>query len=106
VSSAEFQRMEQALFLLESAVDMIPYVSWDNMFANDYGARVCLTVAARQLRASAFLAFIAYYPESRILLRSVYESASLARVLAKDPDLAERWLRKHRMRAMTELRTR
>jgi hypothetical protein len=35
-----------------------------------------------------------YYSEIGLVLRGAYESASLGRMLAKDPEKAERWLRK------------
>jgi len=44
--------------------------------------------------AAVHLLLFGYYSEVRCLLRASYESAGLGRMLAKEPDKAERWLRK------------
>ena len=63
-------------------------------YANDTSAFACLIRSYRSLRAASTLLLCGYYGEVRHLLRGVYESASLSRMLAKEPDLAEKWLRK------------
>jgi hypothetical protein len=86
--------MGEAIQLLGAAVELAPDVTVDDLFANDLAARACMTMACRQLQAAATLLFNAFYSEARVLLRTVYESAGLARMLARDPEMAEKWFRK------------
>jgi hypothetical protein len=59
---------------------------------NVVGALACFTRALRGIRAAALLAMAGLYIESRGYIRDIYESASLARMLAKRPDKADAWL--------------
>lgn len=51
--------------------------------------------ALSALKAAVALAVAGYYTEVEVLLRSAYESASLGRMLAKEPGLADEWLTKN-----------
>ena len=89
-----FDRMKQAVNLLGEGLGLAPRPPWSSVFPNDLSALACLSRAYRQLRAAAALLMWGYYGEVRMVLRGVYESAALARMLAKEPMLAEKWLRK------------
>ncbi|MGH3856178.1 MAG: hypothetical protein ACRDR6_22360 [Pseudonocardiaceae bacterium] len=90
----EMAQVTCALNLLGRGLSLLPQLSWSDVFANDLSAAVCLGRAYRQLRAAVTVMMSGYYAETRALLRSVYESAGLARLLAKEPAMAEQWLRK------------
>lgn len=62
-------------------------------FANELGGTVALARTGMQMRAAYILAAHGFNAEVRNLLRSAYESAGLARVIAKDGQIAERWLK-------------
>ncbi|MGP3924770.1 hypothetical protein [Streptomyces sp. 8N616] len=66
----------------------------DTTFPNDLAASACMNRAFRQLEAATVLLSYGFYAEIRNLLRSVYESAGLGRTLAKEPWMADKWLRK------------
>ena len=87
-------RMGYVIGLLGEGLGLAPRPEWDRVFANDLSALACLGRAYRQLRAAAALAHLGYYAEVRLILRAVYESAALSRMIAKEPALAEKWLRK------------
>jgi len=53
-----------------------------------------LARAVQGVRAAAMLCMHGFYTESRVMIRSAYEAAALARTLAHDGPTAERWLRK------------
>jgi hypothetical protein len=57
-------------------------------------ALTCLGRAYRQVRGAALLAHFGYYQETQALLRGAVEAGGLARILAHDPAMSERWLRK------------
>lgn len=71
-------------------VDRFPF---DETFENDLAAAVALARSYRQLQAAWVVTSHGFLAEARNLVRSVYESAGLARVLAKDPKLADQWIR-------------
>src|SRR5438874_1901765 len=60
---------------------------------NDLAAVTLLARALTELSAALHLSVSGFHSEIASIIRGPYESAGLARVLAKDPDLAERWLR-------------
>ncbi|MDJ0466806.1 hypothetical protein [Streptomyces sp. H27-C3] len=51
--------------------------------------------ACEQLEAATVMLSYGFYGVVRNILRSVYESAGLGRTLAKDVDMADKWLRKN-----------
>lgn len=71
---------------------------------NEVAALACYTRAFRSLRAAALLATDGLYHEARTQLRDVYESAGLARMLAKRPDKADEWLVRQRWVKDNEVR--
>ncbi|NNG34923.1 hypothetical protein [Nakamurella aerolata] len=79
------------LGLLRWAIEyaMPPKEAW---FPNTIAAVACFSRAYQGLQASTWLALHGFYTEARIAIRSVYESAGLARMLAHDTELAEKWL--------------
>jgi len=93
-ANEDWKRMSHSVKMLCWAVNSAPTVVWEDQFANDFCAHACLTMACRQLQATQVLLLHSFYSEARILLRTVYESAGIARMLAKEPELADRWLRK------------
>jgi hypothetical protein len=88
------ERMGHAVDLLGEGLAMVPRPDWEHSFPNEFSAVACLGRVYRQLRAATTLALWGYYAEVRLVLRAVYESAALSRMLAKEPLLAEKWLRK------------
>jgi hypothetical protein len=65
-----------------------------NMFANDLAALSSLIRAYHGIQAGANLAILGFPNECRIIMRSNYESAGLARMLAHNAERAEKWMRK------------
>ena len=59
---------------------------------NVLAALSCYTRAFRGIRAATLLATNGLYLEARVYGRDVYESAGLARMLAKRPEKADQWL--------------
>jgi hypothetical protein len=87
-------RMNTALMLLQEGLMLVPKSAWPDVFPNNLAALACLARAYRQLRGAFTLTIWGYCAEARVLLRSAYESAALARMLGKDPSRAEKWIRK------------
>lgn len=88
----QYGLLVRVLGLMRWPLEVAPQ-RWDLTFANDFSALACFTRAYRQLRAAALLADHGYYSEVGTLLRAVYESAALGRLLAHTPEEADRWLR-------------
>jgi hypothetical protein len=89
-----FKDMNVAISLLGDGLALIPRPQWDEAFPNDVAAFACLVRSYRALRGASSLLLLGYYGEVRVILRSFYETATLSRMLAKEPQLAEKWLRK------------
>jgi len=62
--------------------------------SNELAAVAGIARAIHTIRAAATLCLHGFYTESRVMMRTAYESAALARTLAHDHKLADRWLRK------------
>ncbi len=62
--------------------------------SNELAAVAGISRAVHTVRAAATLCLHGFYTESRVMIRTAYESAALARTLAHDQELADRWLRK------------
>jgi hypothetical protein len=77
-------RANKALSLCSAGLLLVPQIEWQAVYPNDFAALACLARAFRQLRASYMLMISGYLAEVRILLRAVYESSGLARMLAHD----------------------
>ncbi len=92
--TTEYRRATLAVSMFGAGLRMMPPLTPESTFANVLGGQACLHLAQRQLRAAVHLLLFGYYSEVRCLLRASYESAGLGRMLAKEPDKAERWLRK------------
>ncbi|MFJ4271748.1 hypothetical protein ACIP29_14455 [Streptomyces coelicoflavus] len=88
--SAWFGRAMALLHFGTFRVDRFPF---DETFENEIAAAAALARSFTQLRAAWVVTSHGFLAETRNLLRSVYESAGLARVLAKDPKMADQWLR-------------
>jgi hypothetical protein len=88
------ERLYECLDLLAWALESGSDSSRVSPFANDLGALACFTRAYRGLRASTSLCMLGYYVDAEAAIRTVYEAAGLGRMLAKEPDLADKWLRK------------
>jgi hypothetical protein len=86
-------RANKALSLFSAGLFMVPAIEWQAVYPNDFAALACLARAFRQLRAAHMLMVGGYLAEVRVLLRAVYESSGLARMLAHDETRAEKWLR-------------
>ncbi|QUC61955.1 hypothetical protein IOD14_37185 [Streptomyces sp. A2-16] len=83
----------RAMAMLHYGAFSIERFPFEETFENDLAAAVALARSYRQLQAAWVVTAHGFLAEARNLLRSVYESAGLARVLAKDPKLADRWIR-------------
>ncbi|MGW5096017.1 hypothetical protein ACWEQ1_15000 [Streptomyces nodosus] len=83
----------RAMAMLHYGAFAIERFPFDETFENDLAAAVALARCYRQLQAAWVVTTHGFHAEARNLLRSVYESAGLARVLAKEPKLADQWLR-------------
>lgn len=81
------------LDLIAYMIDMFTYnINQTEKATNVVGALACYTRAFRGIRAATILATSGLYLESRVYARDIYESASLARMLAKRPDKADSWM--------------
>ncbi|HEY9562629.1 MAG TPA: hypothetical protein VIR30_02565 [Nocardioides sp.] len=84
--------IHSALVLIALGLEHESPHPWDGTFANEFGAIACFSRSHGSLRAATALAVSGYYTDVEPLLRSAYESASLGRMLAKQPELADKWL--------------
>lgn len=73
--------------LLENPIDDVTASG-----VNEVASVTAFTRAFSAIRAATVVAVHGYYIDARALVRTVYESAGLARMLAKLPDKAEKWL--------------
>jgi hypothetical protein len=88
------QRIYYGLDLVEVVINMIADAFNEGPRATNLLAAVaCYTRAFRGIRTATLLATSGLYLEARVYARDVYESSSLARMLAKRPDKADEWLR-------------
>jgi hypothetical protein len=91
---SSFERMVELIGLLGQGISLAPRLPWTDVYPNDLSALACLSRAFRQLRSAVTLMMNGYCPEARVMLRGAYESSALARMLAKDLDSADKWLRR------------
>jgi hypothetical protein len=92
----EAELVGRAMALFHYATHAQTVFPLETTFPNDLAASACMNRAFRQLEATTVLLGYGFYAEIRNLLRSVYESVGLGRTLAKEPDMADKWLRKDR----------
>lgn len=66
----------------------------DGIGANALAGSACFGLAHRHLRAALMLLHYGYYESVPPLLRAAFESAECGQYLSKDPDAADRWVRR------------
>jgi hypothetical protein len=86
--------LRAGLYLMRLALSWAPQ-PWTSTAVNDFAAVACFTRCYRQIRAATLLAMFGYYSEVSTVLRGAYESGSLGRYLAHEPEKAEKWLEKN-----------
>ena len=94
LSDSRSTRMTTAVNLLGEVIALTPRPQWTDMFPNDLAGLACHARSYRDLRAAVTLLTYGYYGQARAVLRGVYESATIGRKLAKEPELAEKWIRR------------
>jgi hypothetical protein len=87
------QLIGRGLLLFGSLLNSAPR-PWTLTGSNDLSAVACFARAFRQFRAATLLAHMGYYSEVTTVLRSGYESASVGRYLAREPQKADKWIEK------------
>ena len=88
-------RLDQINFGLSLAAHVLRDNPIDDVTAvgvNEVASQIAFTRALSAIRAAVTVAVHGYYADARALVRTVYESAGLARMIAKSPAEAERWL--------------
>lgn len=86
-------RIAAALDLLAHPLAQLGPEDAEPLAPNVVVSVACLASAFRGLRAATLLALTGYPSEARSVVRRTYEAAGLARMLAHEPALAERWLK-------------
>jgi hypothetical protein len=93
-ASPVLTQIAEALSLLaEGLVNASPKEN-EPLAPNVVAGITCLASAFRGIRAATLLALNGYATEARTIIRRTYEAAALSRMLAREPRLAEKWLRK------------
>ncbi|QKW13034.1 hypothetical protein [Verrucosispora sp. NA02020] len=92
VSAAHLDQINFGLFLAAHILLENPIEDVAAAGVNEVASCVAFTRAFSAIRAATVVAVHGYYVDARALVRTVYESAGLARMLAKLPDKAEKWL--------------
>lgn len=87
-------RIAQGLGLIGQPLAQLGPPAGDRLSPNVIAGVACLASAFRGLRAATLLAMNGYPSEARAIVRRTYEAATLARMLAHEPALAEKWLKK------------
>ncbi|HEX5405068.1 MAG TPA: hypothetical protein VFX16_22520 [Pseudonocardiaceae bacterium] len=102
---ARLPQVNQGLDLIAYVIDLSAASMNDGtQTSNELAAVSCYTRAFRALRAATILALEGLYLEARVYIRDVYESAGLARMLAKEPRKADDWLQRERWVKDNEVR--
>lgn len=83
--------LRQGLFLYRYLLDLARR-PWEETRSNDLSASACFTRAYRAVRGATLLCVFGYYDEVPTVLREAYESAAMARYLARQPEIADKWL--------------
>lgn len=90
--TAEFTNLDELMEIIEAALRAAHDPNPDHWFPNSISAHALLLRAYQGLQAAANLCALGFYVEATGLVRTVYESAGLARSLAHSPDRAEEWV--------------
>lgn len=93
VADPYLPHIRTGLFLLRSMLVTAPRPT-EVTFVNDLAAVACFTRLYRQIRAATLMVAFGYYSEVPTVLRGAYEAGALGRYLAKEPEKAEKWLKK------------
>lgn len=93
IAEPYLSHIRNGLFLLRWMLDKAPRPTEDT-FINDLAAAACFTRVYRQIRAATLMVVFGYYSEVPTVLRGAYEAGALGRYLAKEPQKAEKWLKK------------
>lgn len=91
-TAAAFASLHQILGLIEWALHAVETPDRVQWFPNNIAAQACLIRAYQGIQAAANLCALGFYVEARTIMRTIYETAGLARALAHKPEVAERWL--------------
>jgi hypothetical protein len=94
-NQVELKQLGLAMSLLHYAVYAQQEFPYETTFPNDIASAACMAQAFEQLEAATVMLSYGFYGAVRNILRSAYESAGLGRTLAKDPAMADKWLRKN-----------
>jgi len=81
--------------LIEFGLNRASEADKQALFSNVVAGLSGLIRASQGLQAAAMLAVFGFYTEARATIRGVYESAGVARMLAHDPEVSEKWMRKN-----------
>src|SRR3546814_13377700 len=84
--------LHSALVLIALGLEHDSPHPWDGTFANEFGAIACFSRSHGSLRDATPPAVSGYSTDLEPLLWRAYASASLARLLAKQPELPDQWL--------------
>lgn len=99
-----FQSAELMTNDLVFAADFLRHLRWaisyatppdHALFPNVVAAHACFIRCHQGIQAAISLTLQGFYTEARTIIRSVYEAAGLARMLAHDTELADKWLHKN-----------
>jgi len=86
-------RIAEGLHLIGQPIAQLGPAAGIQPTPNVLAGVACLASAFRGLRAATLLAMNGYPSEARAIVRRTYEAATLARMLAHEPALAEKWLK-------------
>jgi hypothetical protein len=90
-----FGRLHNLMALIEWGLIAASNTEPESLFSNDVAAASGLIRAYQGVQAAAVLAVTGFYTEARACMRGVYESAGVARMLAHNPEMSERWMREN-----------
>lgn len=90
--NSAFDDLHQIMGLIDIALRDAATADQSQWFPNNVAALACLGRAYQGLQACAVLCTTGLYLDARATIRVVYESAGLARALAKSTADAEKWL--------------
>jgi hypothetical protein len=92
LAGSEFEYLDELMALIEQALRVAHDPNPEHWFPNNIAALTLLARAYQGLQAAANLCAMGFYVEATGLVRTVYESAGLARALAHRPERAEEWV--------------
>jgi hypothetical protein len=92
LAATEFEDLDELMAIIEVALRAAHDPNPEHWFPNNIAAQTLLVRAYQGLQAAANLCAMGFYVEATGLIRTVYESAGLARSLAHSPERAEEWV--------------